>query len=265
MRTFFLWGAAGLLIALPSCVNASVDVGYLNLELAGDIGFATGTQNVTGRAKVDDGLGQGGGIGAPFARVELSSDAGFVGLGAFASGFVYDNQGTGTLTASYGNITAGTAVRTDFNLINAKVGAFLSFDIVDTVFIRPGIAADMFLPDLTVETTQVSPTQTERIDDPLGVPLPYLQVGVDAGVVAGYLEVGYLPLDTKDVNLGSEYDVKSRTLDIEAMLRVRPTDHIQVFAGYRLFKLQVDGRLQNDNVDIDIDLSGFMVGGGFYW
>ena len=123
----------------------------------------------------------------------------------------------------------------------------------------------MFLPDLQVETTQITPTLTETIDDPGGVPLPYVQIGVDTGVVAGFIEVGYLPLDTKDLNLGSDYDVDSKTLDIEAMVKVRPGAHVELFAGYRLFKLQLEGRLKNDTVDIDIDLSGFMFGGGLTW
>lgn len=265
MRMFATAALAGLGLALSSCSYASVDAGYLNLQLGGDIGFATGVQNVTGQASVDDGLGQGGRVGAPYGRIEMANDAGLFGTGVFASGFVYDNQGTGVLTARYGNITAGTAVKSDFSLVNAKVGAYLSFDIANTVFIRPGIAADIFLPDLTVETTQITPTQSEKINDPLGVPLPYLQVGVDLGTVSGFVEVGYLPLDTSKLNVGSEYDVDSKTLDVEAMVRVRPASHLEVFAGYRLFKLQVQGRLQNDSVDIDIDLTGFMVGGGLYW
>ncbi|MEZ5966645.1 MAG: hypothetical protein R3F56_22600 [Planctomycetota bacterium] len=254
-----------LLSTLSSCTTVAVDAGYINLQLGGDIGFATGVQNVTGQASVDDGLGQGDRVGAPYGRVELVNDSGFFGAGLFASGFAYDNQGTGTLTASYGNIVAGTAVKSDFSLVNAKVGMFLHFDIADLVFIRPGIAADMFLPDLTVETTQITPTQSEKIDDPLGVPLPYVQVGVDTGIVSAFVEVGYLPLDTSKLNVGNDYDVDSKTLDVEAMVRVRPSSFFEIFAGYRLFKLQVQGRLQQDSVDIDIDLTGFMVGGGFYW
>lgn len=265
MRVIVCAGMVVFGMALPSCTTATVDAGYLNLKLGGDIGFATGSQNLSGQASVDEGLGQGGNVGAPYGRIELANDAGMFGAGLFASGFVYDNQGTGTLQAKYGNIVAGTAVRSDFNLVNAKVGAFLSFDIADLVFIRPGIAADIFLPDLVVETTQVTPAQSERINDPLGLPLPYVQVGVDTGIVSAFVEVGYLPLDTSKVNIGGDYDVDSKTLDVEAMVRVRPGAHLEVFAGYRLFKLQVAGRLQSDTVDIDIDLTGFMVGGGLVW
>jgi hypothetical protein len=256
---------AGAMLAAASCTTASIDVGYLGLELGGDIGFARGAQNVSGQASVDRGLGQGGTTGAPYGRVELASDSGLVGGGVFASGFLYDNQGSGILTASYGNISAGTAVASDFRIINAKVGVFLSFDIAGVLYIRPGIAADMFLPDMTVSTTQITPTMTETIDDPGGVPLPYLQVGIDTGVVGGFVEVGYLPLDTEDLNLSSDYEVESTTLDIEAMLRVRPAPHIELFAGYRLFALELEGRLEDDSVDIDIDLSGFMIGGGVHW
>jgi len=252
-------------IAAASCTTASVDVGYLQLEMSGEIGFARGAQNLSGSAKVDDGLGQGDSVGSPYARIELVNDAGLVGGGMSLSAFAYDNQGSGILTASYGNINAGTAVRSDFSLVNAKLGLFLSFDVAGILFIRPGIAIDAFLPDLTVETTQLSPTLRETIDDPGGVPLPFVQVGFDTGVVAGFVEVGYLPLDSKDLNVGSDYDVESETLDIEAMLRIRPADHVELFAGYRLFRLELEGRLEDDTVDIDLELSGFMIGGGFFW
>ncbi len=265
MKRFAILVLAALSLATPSCTTASVDAGYLNLELGGDIGYARGATNVSARAPVEQGLGLGSDVGSPYGRIELVNDNGLVGTGMFASGFLYDNQGTGTLMASYGNITAGTPIRSDFKILNAKVGVFLSFDIAGLVFIRPGIAADMFLPDMTVETTQLTPRLTETIDDPGGVPLPYIQVGLDTGVVAGFIEVGYLPLKTKDLNLGSEYDVESETLDIEAMVKVRPAPHVELFAGYRLFKLSLEGRLQQDTVDIDIDLSGFMIGGGVHW
>jgi len=259
------WVAVAFLASVPSCSSASVDAGYLGLEFGGDIGFVSGAQPVTGQVNVENGLGQGGRTGSPYGRVELAADGTFIGTGFFASAFAYDNQGAGVLTASYGNIVAGTAVRSDFNLVNAKAGVYLSFNIADTVFIRPGIAADVFLPDLVVETTQLNPMISERIDDPLAVPLPYLQVGVDFGPVAGFIEAGYLPLDTEKLDLGSDYEVDTRTLDIEAMVRVRPVPFAELFAGYRLFKLQADGRLNDDTVDIDIDIGGFMIGGGLYW
>lgn len=264
MRRFATVSLAGAFVALSGCSSASVDVGYLNLELSGDIGYARGATNVSGQADVANGLGQGGEVGSPYGRVELASDAGAFGSGLFVSGFMYENSGTGTLTASYGNISAGTQVSSDFSIMNAKVGFYLSFDIGDVLFIRPGIALDMFLPDMTV-TSQLVPSLSEQIDDPGGVPLPYLQVGLDTGIVSGFVEVGYLPLDTKDLNLGSEYDVESETLDVEAMLRVRPTKFVEVFVGYRMFSLELEGRLEQDTVDIDIDLKGFMIGGGLYW
>lgn len=251
-------------LGLGACSSATIDAGYVNFEMSGDVGYARGAGAIAGRADVASGLGQGDKVGAPYGRIELSNDAGLFGSGMFVSGFLYENTGTGTLTANYGNIVAGTQVDSDFSIINAKIGFYLSFDIGDVLFIRPGIAADVFLPDMTV-TSRLVPSLSEQIDDPGGVPLPYLQVGLDTGVVSGFVEVGYLPLDTKDLNLGSEYDVKSETLDIEAMLRVRPTKYLELFVGYRMFALELEGRLEQDTVDIDIELRGLMFGGGVYW
>lgn len=266
VRAALVLGAAlALLVGPLACTHASVAAGYLHLDMGGEIGFARGSQNVSGRASVEEGFGQSNDVGSPYARVEVSRDGGVVDSGLFASAFVYDERGQGTLTASYGNIVAGTEVASDFRLVNTKFGAYLSFSLADTVFIRPGIAFDLFLPEMVVETTRITPAQVERIDDPLGVPLPYLQVGFEKGSIAAFAEVGYLPLDTDDIGLGSDYDVDSRTLDVEAMLRYRPARSVELFAGYRLFALEVEGRLQGDSVDIDLDLSGLMVGGGLYW
>ena len=265
MKRSAILALAGLSSLTPSCTTGSIDAGYLNLELGGDIGFARGATNISGRASVDQGLGLGGSKGSPYGRIEIANDSGLIGGGMFVSGFLYDNQGSGTLTASYGNISAGTPVRSDFRILNAKVGFFLSIDIADTLFIRPGIAADVFLPDMKVETTGLTPTVTETIKDPGGVPLPYVQVGLKTGMVAAFVEVGYLPLNTKDLKLGNEYDVKSKTLDVEAMVKVRPSSHFELFAGYRLFQVELKGRLKQDTVDIDIDLGGFMLGGGLTW
>ncbi len=256
----FLGGLAS--VGATGCVTGSVDGGVMLLEMDGSIGFATNA-NVAGTVDIANGFGQGDRVGAPYGRVELASDTGMFGAGVLASGFLYDQRGNGTVSVTFGNIPANTAVATDFSILNAKIGAFLSIDLADTVFIRPGLAVDLFLPDMKVTASQVGVTET--IDDIGGVPLPFVQVGADLGVVSGFLEVGYLPLDSKDLNLGSDYDVRSRTLDIEAMVRVRPATALDLFVGYRLFALDLRGRVDTDSVDFDVDLSGFMVGGGLYW
>lgn len=249
-------------VAAAGCATGSVDGGMMLLDMGGSIGFATNA-SVAGTVDIGSGFGQGDRVGAPYGRAELTTDTGMFGAGVLASGFLYDQQGQGTVSVTFGDIPANTSVATDFSIINAKVGVYLNIDVADTVFIRPGLALDLFLPDMSVTATQIGVTET--IDDIGGVPLPFVQVGADLGAVSGFFEVGYLSLDSKDLNLGGDYDVRSDTLDVEAMVRVRPTEYLELFAGYRLFALELRGRVDTDTVDFDVDLSGFMFGGGLYW
>jgi hypothetical protein len=250
------------LAALSSCTYASIDAGYLDLEMNGDLGFQENTTNAAIGINVDQ-LGQGSDVGSPYGRIEIGSDSGVFGAGMMLSGFVFDNQGSGILTADFGQIRQNAQVDTDFNFINAKAAFYLSFDIANTVYIRPGIAADLIFPDMSVR--EVSTGLTETLDDPGGVPLPYLQIGVDTGVVAGFVEAGYLPLDTDDISLGDDYDVESTTIDVEAMIKVRPIKPLELFIGYRYFSVDLDGTVEGDAVLLDLEIRGLMFGGGVTW
>ena len=77
---------------------------------------------------------------------------------------------------------------------------------------------------------------------------------VDLGIVSAVVEGGYI---TADVD-----DVEGEVLDIEAQLVLHPTDLIEVFVGYRSLELQFDGDIDGDTFDTDIQISGFLVGGG---
>ena len=51
-------------------------------------------------------------------------------------------------------------------------------------------------------------------------------------------------------------------LDVEAQLVYRPWSALELFAGYRLMHLELDGVIDNDTVDSDLTISGLIFGGG---
>ncbi len=248
---FLLVVAAPVLLALPSCYTFEVEAqaGYAQLALDGDFGYVGGTNNTNIQQDIEPALGLGDDQGTPFGRLEL--DFGTATLSA--SGFMFEDEGQGTLTANFGdNLTAGTSVFSTFELTNIKVA--WAFDIeLGPVTLAPGIAADFFDLSMTVRDSIGIATEEAELAAP--IPMLFLRGGVDVGPVRGVGEVGYVAVDIEDV--------EASLLDVEARLEVAPTPWFDVFVGYRLINMEVEGLIDDDTYDIDIGLSGFMVGGGF--
>ena len=62
------------------------------------------------------------------------------------------------------------------------------------------------------------------------------------------------------VNYG---DIDGVFFDLEAMLRIQPTDHIEIFGGYRWIDVDGDGTADGQAYDADLSVRGWFVGGGF--
>ena len=46
---------------------------------------------------------------------------------------------------------------------------------------------------------------------------------------------------------------------------VRPTALLTLFVGYQMIDLDADGETDGDSFDADLQIGGFMVGGGLTW
>lgn len=251
MRLLCLVVAAPLL-ALPSCTQFQVtaQAAYAQLSLDGDIGYKSAS-DPTVAASIQQDIGSAFGLGdaqdGPYGRVMID-----MGVPVLAvSGFSFEERGTGMLQANFGDVPAGLGVNTDFEMQNAKASYAFQIDL-GPVAIAPGIAVDYF--DLHIDVRDVFGAFEETVDLAGPVPMLFLRAEADLGVVAAVAEGGYMQIDIEDVT--------ASLLDIEAMIEVRPTSLLNLFVGYRLMNLVVDGTIDNDTIDSDFTLSGFFVGGG---
>jgi hypothetical protein len=239
-----------LLSVLPACwqFQVSAQAGYAQLSLDGDIGYLEGATSTAVAQDIESGLGLGEDQGTPYGR--LAFNMGVPELSV--SGFLFEDDGIGTLAQDFGEISANVDVATDLTMANAK--AAYAFRIpLGPVTLAPGLALNYFDMDLDVQT--VIPGAAS-VNVQAGAPLPmlFLRGEVDLKYVGLIAEVGYVSADVEDV--------EAEFLDIEALVEVRPLPWLNVFGGYRSIALDVEGELDDDSFVADLELSGFLFGGG---
>jgi hypothetical protein len=170
------------------------------------------------------------------------------------SAFTFEESGTGVLEANFGDsgtLVAGTPVNTNFEMLNAK--GSLAFEIdLGPVSIAPGVCANYF--DLDVRVRDQIGIADERVELNAPVPMAFVRGKVDLGIVSGIAEVGYMAIDIDDVD--------TKFLDAEVLVMVHPTAMLDLFAGYRLLDLDADGEIDGDSFDADLQIGGFLIGGG---
>jgi hypothetical protein len=243
-------------LTLASCsvtgLGARVYGGYMQTKMTGDVALEPSAGGIglgTLLVDVEDSLGLNDAAGTPYGRVELQlGPARLTG-----SAFRYSEEGSGVLTASYGDIIVGTAVDTELDLTNVK-GA-LTFDLINAGVVRlsPGIGVDFLDVDMTVRAPASG--QTEEIEATAGVPLLFAQGEVDLGPVAATVDGGWIRIDL-DEGDGTYWDV-------ESLLRVKPLPGIELFGGFRWISIDVEGEDDGQRFATDLVLRGWFVGGGF--
>jgi hypothetical protein len=244
---------AGLVLAtLPACFGFEVEAqaGYSQLALDGDLGYTSGANNVAVSQDIESAFGLGDDQGTPFLRAKMDLGVPVLSVSAFR----FEDEGTGRLEADFGDvpfIPGGTPVASTVDLLSAKTA--LAFDIpLGPVTLSPGIAVDYV--DLDINVRDLIGIASEQVELQAPLPLLFARGQVDLGVVSGVLEIGYAAVDIDDV--------EAALLDVEALAIVRPTELLELFVGYRLISLEVDGEVDGDTVDADLELSGWMIGGG---
>lgn len=243
--------AASALLTLPSCYQFEVtaQAGFAQLALDGDFGYVDGKTTASIKQDIEPALGLGDDQGTPMARVAF--DFGTPTL--TATGFMFEDEGTGTLSASFGNnLTAGAPVRSEFELNCGKIS--YAFEIpIGPVSISPGIAVEYV--DLRLNVRDVFGAAVEEAELQAPIPLAFLRLEADVSIFTLMAEGGYIQIDVEDV--------EASMLDVEAMVEVNALTWLNLFAGYRMIRFEADGFIDDDTYDIDLGLSGFMVGGGF--
>lgn len=245
--------AAILLIAgATSCfqLKTTAQAGYTQMAVQGDIALSTTSGSLSGVIDQDfeSAFGLGDGSGSPYVRAQV--DFGVPVL--TVSAFTFRERGSGTLNSQFGNITSGTDVDSDLQFANVKASYAMQFD-VGPVAVSPGIAVDLF--DLRMRVSDTAGFASETIDVFAPVPMAFLRAEVDLSVVAAVAEVGYIDVPKID-------DVKGTFWDAELFAEVRPLPLMHLFAGYRMLHVDGSGVVDAQDFATNLDISGWMIGGG---
>ena len=239
---------------LPACsgIGIVVDGGYGVFEITGDAGLEPSSGPGAGTvvtADVENNLGLDDSMDTPYGRVELAA-----GIASFTfSAFQVDQTGQGLLTQQFGDITIGTNVDTEIDLTSIKGAVHFDLINIGPVRVAPGIGVNYITLDMSVTPT-IAPANREQFDAVAPVPMLFAQAEVDLGIFDAVLDVGGMQADVEDAN--------GTFLDIELVARLRPAEHIEIFAGYRHILIDVEGVADNQDYVSDLTLSGFVIGGG---
>lgn len=241
----------GPLLAACTGFGAHLDAGYGQFELGGDVALAPTVASVnldTIQVDVQDDLGLDDQMGSPYGRIE--ADAAIVSV--VASGFVVDQFASGRVDVPFGEISAGTDVNTKLDLRNLK--AAVVFNLIDIGVFRlaPGIGASVFDMDLEVQDLSLSTTESIEVLAP--VPMAFVQAEVDVAWFEAVLDVGGMYIEIEDAD--------GAFVDVEALVRFKPADHLEIFAGLRYIMLDVEGESEGQDFQGDLYLTGWMIGGG---
>lgn len=241
---------ASALLALTSCSipEFTAQAGFAQLALDGDFGYVSGSTTATIDQDIKTAFGLGDDQGSLIARAAVDFGTPHI----LVSGLMFEDEGTGTLEADFGNnLTAGTTVESKFDFACAKVA--IVFDIpIGPVAISPGLAVDWV--DLTVNVRDTFGIAVEEAEVQTPLPMLFVRADAELGLFNAVLEAGYSAVDSSDVD--------GKLLDIEALIELEALGVLNFFVGYRMIQFEIDGEIDDDTYDIDLGLSGFLIGGG---
>lgn len=243
-----------LLMPLVACAPSQVrgDIGGIMPQLRGTMAL----QNSAGSLQlgnemnnVDSNLGVGDSEPAPYLRLEADWGRHRVR----ASGFGFSSSGTGTLGGDFGDLPAGSAVSSSMQFFN--ISTAWSYDLLGMPGIRlgPGVQLGFYSLDVTVNAA--SPSGSEKVATDVLVPQPFLDGEIDIGtIIALQANAGLM-----SANLG---DANGRYWDVEALVTCKPAPGFELIAGYRYILLNASGTATGRDFDANLDIRGFLLGGG---
>jgi len=239
------------LLLLTSCYQFEItaQAGFSELALDGQLGYESGSTTAVIDQDIQSAFGLGDDQGTPFARVGLDMGTPTLAVSAFQ----FEDEGQGLLTANFGdNLAAGTTVLSTFDLTSAKIS--YTFEIpLGPLSVAPGLAVNFV--DLAINVRDSIGVASEDIDLQAPLPMGFGRVELDLGdwvTLVG--EGGYIQIDIDDI--------EAKMLDLEALAQINAFGPLNLFVGYRSIDLEGDGLIDSDSFDVDVGLSGWLIGGG---
>ena len=237
---------SALYVAGCSSPSASVQLGYVATELSGDIALDTG--GGINEQGLNSAFGLGDTQGSPYLRGQVGA-----GGPVFTGSILYvQDSGDGQLDGGFGGLNPNSDVRSNFDLGLAKVSAAYEIGL-GPVSVAPGLMVDVCALDFTAQNAASG--IGEEIDELLVIPMPFVRAEAGLGAFAAVGELGYVEID----GIG---DTDGAFLDAEVMLEYYPIPFTSVFVGYRHVEIDGDGSSSDDAFSADLDLQGWMIGGG---
>jgi len=221
---------------------------YMQPRLSGDLALSPDPTTPAGLGVEMKQLGVDA-DNSPYVRADMEASIVNVSVSAFR----FQSSGSGQLGAGFGGIPAGVAVNSDIDILNVK-GA-VTFDLLDLGIVRvsPGFAIDY--TDMDFEVRQVGSVTRERLQVQVPAPLGYVQGEIDLGPVAANIDLGAMRVKLDQVD--------GTYIDFEAMLRYEPSDNFELIGGYRIITVDGEGFVDGQAYDVDVELAGWFIGGGF--
>ena len=241
--------ACAAVFASCGAVATKVRGGYMQMDVAGSVTLddSNGGPAAGGRQDIGSAFGLGDEHGSPFLRADV--DCG--GPSFTASGFWFEDDGTGVLDDDFGGLLGNTPVTSEIELGNLRLGAVWDFEL-GPVTLSPGLALDLF--DFHFRASDPV-GNSEVIDEFLAVPLLVARGSTRVGPVDLLGEVGYIEASNGE---GST----NRFLDADVMLSCTVSSSAFVFAGYRFIDVDATGDTEAQSFTVDLELRGWYLGGG---
>lgn len=236
------------LLSFTACVGRTyrAEVGPMFARARGEFALANSAQFLPPNNSLDGNMGLGDTEVSPYVAFRSDYRKHRVRL----NGFYLDSEGSATLANAYGNIAAGTQVRTSMDFF--AIAGNWTYEVLRRENYRIGLGAQAGYYSLDVAARSTG--GREEVTSEVFVPMPYLELegfwkdftfGANMGIMAG--------------DLG---DANGRYIDLEGYANWAVSDRFDVKAGYRYLLLDGYGRASSRDFDADVDVQGLYLSAG---
>ncbi|MCK5942731.1 MAG: hypothetical protein KAI24_12215 [Planctomycetes bacterium] len=236
------------LAALTACAGQTyqVQAGPMFARARGEMALANSSGFLPPANSLDGNMGLGESEASPFLHGRTDIGKHRVRL----HGFYLDTEGSATLNNAYGNIAAGTQVRTSMDFF--AIAGNYSYQVLREDHYRVAVGGQLGFYSLDVAAR--SSGGREEVTTEVLVPMPYVEAeaflgdftfGANAGIMAG--------------DLG---DANGRYWDIELYSNWQVDERFDIRGGYRYLLLDGYGRASSRDFDADVDVQGLFISAG---
>lgn len=242
---------ATLFASCSSTDGADLRLAYLQTAIHGDVALGPSTGgSADGSNDVRGDLSLGDDNHTVLLAGVVPTPAGRFG----ASMFWFDQSGTGTLGADFGDIPSGTLAQTETEFWNIKT--YWVYDLIRTENVRlaPGVAVDFVDLEMSAQSTAAARTY-EKVEMFAPIPLLFLDGDARFGRFVVAAQGGGMAIDLEDGD-GLYWDFEGR-------IGFVPREDLELFAGYRFLSMDIDGVADSRTGELDLQVHGWFVGGAY--